>query len=99
MQYSKAGLRAEGTLHLTAHHLIFKYVGGGGEQEVWVCVPLRLTLSSMMECFGTDTLPDDHYCDTASLIPIWPISPGIRITNFRILHVCFYEGEGCDGRV
>ena len=37
--YSKTGLRIEGTLHLTAHHIIFKHgLQGTPEQEIWASV-------------------------------------------------------------
>ncbi|KAF8319412.1 phosphatases II, partial [Clavulina sp. PMI_390] len=43
--YSKPGLRVEGTLHLTAHHIIFKYATeAGSEQEIWVPYPLVSTV-------------------------------------------------------
>lgn len=46
MLYSKTGLRVEGTLHLTAHHIIFKHgLEGSPEQEIWASsLPLPLQL-------------------------------------------------------
>ncbi|KAF9514462.1 hypothetical protein BS47DRAFT_872004 [Hydnum rufescens UP504] len=44
VQYNKPGLRVEGTLHLTAHHLIFKHPDPSGDQEIWVPYPLISTV-------------------------------------------------------
>ncbi|KAJ3712280.1 protein-tyrosine phosphatase-like protein [Lentinula raphanica] len=39
VQCTKSGTTSSGTLHLTAHHLIFQY-DGGKEKEMWVPYPL-----------------------------------------------------------
>jgi hypothetical protein len=40
VQCNKPTLQGDGTLHLTAHHLIFIYDGDTSEKEMWVSVRL-----------------------------------------------------------
>ncbi|KAF8334219.1 uncharacterized protein EI90DRAFT_3288434 [Cantharellus anzutake] len=57
VQYNKGPIRVEGTLHLTAHHLIFKYEGGNGEQEVWIPYPLISTVTRLpLSLYGQSPL-------------------------------------------
>jgi myotubularin-related protein 6/7/8 len=48
VQYNKPGLRVEGTLHLTAHHLIFKYPDPSGDQEIWVSLDILPDLTLLL---------------------------------------------------
>jgi hypothetical protein len=93
--YTKIGLRVEGTLHLTAHHIIFKYDGQGpDEQEIWVSLILNMAGSD--PDFHQGSISPDILSGAPPPLFAWAISYCLPDANFRILQSDVYKRSGRD---
>lgn len=57
MLFAKSGSISKGTVHLTAHHIIFRY-DDAEEKEMWVS-GLVVTASSLVKMNHVDAIPLD----------------------------------------
>ena len=93
--YTRPGLRVEGTLHLTAHHIIFKYESHATskEEEIWVCALYVTGVYSSKS--DTGSLSIDLDCRPHAPLPPRPISHCFSESHLRILHSNIYSRSRC----